>query len=51
MKRTYMALRPALRQIYVVVQDVPTYWPVVEKLGFRPIADESSSSTARSTRA
>ncbi len=39
-KRTYMALRPALRRIYVVVQDVPTYWPVVEKLGFRPIADE-----------
>jgi uncharacterized protein (DUF934 family) len=38
-KRTYMALRPALRRIYVVVQDVPTYWPVVEKLGFRPIAD------------
>ena len=35
-KRTYMALRPALRRMYVVVQDVPTYWPVVEKLGFRP---------------
>ena len=39
-KRTYMALRPALRRMYVVVQDVPTYWPVVEKLGFRPIAEE-----------
>ncbi|MCP9487588.1 MAG: winged helix-turn-helix domain-containing protein [Gaiellaceae bacterium MAG52_C11] len=39
-KRTYMALRPALRRIYTVVQDVPTYWPVVEKLGFRPVADE-----------
>jgi uncharacterized protein (DUF934 family) len=38
-KRTYMALRPALRRMYVVVHDVPTYWPVVEKLGFRPIAD------------
>jgi DNA-binding winged helix-turn-helix (wHTH) protein len=38
-KRTYMALRPALRRMYVVVQDVPTYWPVVEKLGFRPLAD------------
>jgi hypothetical protein len=36
-KRTYMALRPALRRMYVVVQDVPTYWPVVEKLGFRPL--------------
>ena len=39
-KRTYMALRPALRRIYVVVNDVPTYWPVVEKLGFRPIAEQ-----------
>jgi hypothetical protein len=38
-KRTYMALRPALRRMYVVVEDVPTYWPVVEKLGFRPIAE------------
>lgn len=38
-KRAYMALRPALRRMYVVVHDVPTYWPVVEKLGFRPIAD------------
>ena len=37
-KRTYMSLRPALRRMYVVVNDVPTYWPVVEKLGFRPIA-------------
>ena len=25
--------------MYVVVHDVPTYWPVVEKLGFRPIPD------------
>jgi uncharacterized protein (DUF934 family) len=39
-KRMYMALRPALRRIYVVVEDVPTYWPVVEQLGFRPIAGE-----------
>jgi hypothetical protein len=38
-KRTYMTLRPALRRIYAVVCDVPTYWPVVEKLGFRPIAN------------
>ena len=38
-KRAYMALRPALRRIYVVVQDVPAYWPVVERLGFRPIAE------------
>jgi hypothetical protein len=36
-KRTYMALRPALRRIYVVVEDVQTYWPIVERLGFRPL--------------
>jgi hypothetical protein len=36
-KRTYMALRPALRRMYVAVRDVPTYWPVVERLGFRPV--------------
>jgi hypothetical protein len=41
-KRTYMALRPALRRMYVVVQDVPTYWPVVEKLGFRPLPDSGA---------
>ena len=39
-KRTYMELRPALRRIYVVVDDVPTYWPVVEKLGFRPVGED-----------
>ena len=38
-KRTYMALRPALRRMYVVVRDVPGYWPVVERLGFRPFAN------------
>jgi hypothetical protein len=36
-KRTYMALRPSLRRMYVVVQDVAGYWPVVEELGFRPL--------------
>jgi len=41
-KRAYMALRPALRRMYVVVQDVPTYWPVVEKLGFRPLPDSQA---------
>jgi hypothetical protein len=39
-KRTYMALRPDLRRIYVTVEDVPTYWPAVEKLGFRPVAEQ-----------
>ena len=36
-KRAYMALRPRLRRMYVVVRDVPTYWPVVSTLGFRPL--------------
>jgi Transcriptional regulatory protein, C terminal/AAA ATPase domain len=35
--RTCMALRPALRRLYVVVRDVATYWPMVEELGFRPL--------------
>ena len=38
-KRTYMALRPHLRRIYVTVTGVPTYWPTVEKLGFLPVAE------------
>jgi hypothetical protein len=38
-KREYMALRPSLRRMYVVVHDVPTYWAVVENLGFRPLED------------
>jgi hypothetical protein len=38
-KRTYMALRPDLRRIYVTVTDVPTYWPTVEKLGFRSVTE------------
>jgi hypothetical protein len=38
-KRTYMALRPDLRRIYVTVTDVPTYWPTVEKLGFRAVTE------------
>jgi AAA ATPase domain len=38
-KRTYMQLRPDLRRIYVTVTGVPTYWPTVEKLGFRPAAE------------
>ncbi|WP_158580061.1 winged helix-turn-helix domain-containing protein [Geodermatophilus marinus] len=36
-KRTYLALRPVLRRMYVVVHDVPSFWPVVRELGFRPL--------------
>lgn len=41
-KRTYMQLRPDLRRIYVTVTGVPTYWPTVEKLGFRPAAETAA---------
>jgi hypothetical protein len=34
-KRTYMSLRPQLRRIYVTVREAATYWPIVERLGFR----------------
>ena len=37
-KRTYMLMRPELRGIYTVVAHVPTYWPVVQPLGFVPAA-------------
>ena len=37
--RTYMAMRPHLRRIYTVVRDAPTYWPVVEGLGFRKLPE------------
>jgi hypothetical protein len=36
-KRTYMAMRPRLRRMYVTVRDAATYLPVVERLGFRPL--------------
>jgi len=36
-KRTYMVLRPDLRRMYTTVTDVPTYWPVVQPLGFTPV--------------
>ena len=50
-KRAYMALRPRLRRMYVVVRDVPTYWPVVSTLGFRPLPGSAACSTGPSTRA
>ena len=38
-KRAYMALRPSLRRVYSVVCDLPTFAPVVTKLGFRPLEE------------
>ena len=36
-KRTYMAMRPALRRMYVTVRDPAIYAAVVERLGFQPL--------------
>ena len=44
-KRTYMAMRPHLRRIYTVVRDAPTYWPVVEPLGFRLLPERERTAT------
>jgi len=38
-KRTYMAMRPNLRRVYLTVCDLPTYAPVAVKLRFRPLAE------------
>ncbi|MEN8165071.1 MAG: winged helix-turn-helix domain-containing protein [Acidobacteriota bacterium] len=38
-KRTYMELRPDLRQVYLTVVDLATYAPVATQLGFSPIAE------------
>ena len=40
-KRTYMELRPNLRRIYTVVEDPAVYLPVVLRLGFRPLGEET----------
>ncbi|MCL7942381.1 winged helix-turn-helix domain-containing protein [Marinobacter sp. ATCH36] len=34
LKRTYMELRPALRRVYLTVNDLATYAPVATRLGF-----------------
>jgi len=36
-KRTYMAMRPELRRMYVTVRDPAPYATVIERLGFRPL--------------
>jgi Transcriptional regulatory protein, C terminal len=36
-KRTYMALRPALRRVYTTVQDLATWAPIVSRLHFAPL--------------
>jgi hypothetical protein len=44
-KRTYMSLRPQLRRIYVAVCEAQTYWPIVERLGFRLLPERLRTAT------
>jgi hypothetical protein len=39
-KRLYMDMRPRLRRIYTMVQDLATFGPMVAPLGFAPLANE-----------
>src|SRR4029077_417961 len=36
-KRTYLALRPRLRRVYLALQDLAPYGPVAQSLGFVPV--------------
>ena len=38
-KRTYLALRPKLRRVYLVLADLAPYAQVAQTLGFAPLAD------------
>jgi hypothetical protein len=38
-KRTYMALRPRLRRVYLALQDMAAYAAVAQTLGFVPVAE------------
>jgi hypothetical protein len=40
-KRTYLAMRPRLRRVYVAVQNIARYVPVVQTLGFVPLPDSN----------
>jgi hypothetical protein len=46
-KRTYLALRPKLRRVYMTVNDLAPYASVARTLGFRPIESASSKLDAR----
>lgn len=51
-KRTYVALRPRLRRVYLVLRDLAPYAPVAQTLGFVPVSgaganlDEQTYQTA-----
>lgn len=37
-KRTYMELRPTLRRLYGTTCDLPTFGPIFQNLGFKPLS-------------
>jgi hypothetical protein len=46
-KRTYLALRPHLRRVYLTLRDMAPYAAVAQTLGFVPLADASVSVDGR----
>ncbi len=42
-KRLYLDMRPRLRRIYTMVQDLPTFGPMVAPLGFRPLPGDPAT--------
>jgi hypothetical protein len=46
-KRTYLALRPRLRRVYLVLQDIAPYATVAQTLGFVPIPQANTGLDGR----
>ena len=46
-KRTYLALRPKLRRVYLAVNDLGAYASAAQTLGFRPVESAASQLDAR----
>jgi DNA-binding winged helix-turn-helix (wHTH) protein len=42
-KRLYLDIRPKLRRIYTMVQDLPTFGPMVAPLGFAPLPGQPAT--------
>jgi hypothetical protein len=46
-KRTYLALRPRLRRVYLVLQDIAPYAAAAQTLGFVPVAQATAELDGR----
>ncbi|HEY6971472.1 MAG TPA: hypothetical protein VJA94_19845 [Candidatus Angelobacter sp.] len=42
-KRTYVALRPRLRRVYLVLEDMAPYAAAAQALGFTPVQQANAS--------